>query len=139
MARRLEQTELQREAVRPPDKSPVDEETGKTVRQLQDELAAAQAADPFSGWRGPNFDQTKLGIADQFQPRLERTLELISNNAGSVGTFSAQAAGQMGASSAIDKVADEIRKQGKFAEDTAKNTGVIAEKIDELFVEGDES
>lgn len=138
-AKRLEQAELQREAVRPKDTSPVDKETGKTVRELQDELEAAQAADPYAGFRGPNFDQQKLGIAEQFQPRRQRVQELISANAGSVGTFSGRAASQLGSSSAIDKVADELRKQGEFAKDTAKNTGELVDKFDDLGVEGDES
>tara|TARA_R110002072_G_scaffold238769_3_gene396383 strand:- start:2563 stop:6642 length:4080 start_codon:yes stop_codon:yes gene_type:complete len=138
---RIERDQLAREKFRPRDESPVDKVTGRSVRQMQDELAAAQAADPFAGFRGAAFDQQALAAAgvppvSELQKRVA-AFRQVSANAGSAGTFSARAAGQMGAASGIDKLAEEVKKQTGFAEQTAANTEAIASNIGELSVEGE--
>ena len=100
-ARRIESASVDREAVRPRDDSPVDKVTGKSVRQSLDELAAAEAANPLSGFSGPAFDQEKLfGTAFSNQAsgggRKSNPFEsVIDSFAGSAGTFSGVAGAQL--------------------------------------------
>jgi len=93
-------------------------------------VSGAGAMAGFGGFGGGRGADRRLVLERRMQQARESFGTVLNENSGNVGTFSGRAAGQLGSTSVFDRVA-------KAAEETAKNTGRTANKIDGLIMEAE--